>query len=71
MLLMSNGVKSEVKEVGVFMPKMTKIGSLGAGDVGFGKRGPWHGEHGAVAVTLGQLLGGQGPALLRGCSGDK
>ncbi len=35
MLLMSNGVKSEVKEVGVFMPKMTKIGVLGAGDVGY------------------------------------
>jgi len=33
MLLMSNNVKSEVKEVGVFMPKMTKIGSLGPGDV--------------------------------------
>ena len=35
MMLMSNGVKSEIKEVGVFMPKMTKIGSLGAGDVGY------------------------------------
>ncbi|MDO8544116.1 MAG: translation elongation factor 4 [Opitutaceae bacterium] len=35
MLLLSNGVKSEVKEVGVFMPKMTKIGALGAGDVGY------------------------------------
>jgi GTP-binding protein LepA len=35
MLLMSNGVKSEVKEVGVFMPKMVKIASLGAGDVGY------------------------------------
>ena len=35
MLLLSNDVKSEVKEVGVFMPKMTKIGSLGAGDVGY------------------------------------
>ncbi len=35
MLLMSNGVKSEVKEVGVFMPKMTKSGTLGAGDVGY------------------------------------
>jgi GTP-binding protein LepA len=35
MQLMSNGVKSEVKEVGVFMPKMTKIGSLGPGDVGY------------------------------------
>src|SRR5882757_979185 len=35
MLLMSNNVKSEVKEVGVFMPKMTKIGSLGPGDVGY------------------------------------
>jgi GTP-binding protein LepA len=35
MMLMSNGQKSEIKEVGVFMPKMTKIGSLGAGDVGY------------------------------------
>jgi GTP-binding protein LepA len=35
MLLMSNGVKSEVKEVGVFMPKMEKIAALGAGDVGY------------------------------------
>jgi GTP-binding protein LepA len=35
MLLMSNNVKSEVKEVGVFMPKMSKIGSLGPGDVGY------------------------------------
>ncbi|MBK8859119.1 MAG: elongation factor 4 [Opitutaceae bacterium] len=35
MLLLSNNVKSEVKEVGVFMPKMTKCASLGAGDVGY------------------------------------
>jgi len=35
MMLMSNGMKSEVKEVGVFMPKMTKIDALGAGDVGY------------------------------------
>ena len=35
MMLMSNGLKSEVKEVGVFMPKMEKIASLGAGDVGY------------------------------------
>ncbi len=35
MLLMSNGQKSEVKEVGVFMPKMEKIAALSAGDVGY------------------------------------
>jgi len=35
MLLMSNGVKSEVKEVGVFMPKMEKVATLGTGDVGY------------------------------------
>jgi GTP-binding protein LepA len=35
MMLMSNGIKSEVKEVGVFMPKMEKIAGLGAGDVGY------------------------------------
>jgi GTP-binding protein LepA len=35
MLLMSNGQKSEIKEVGVFTPKMTKMDTLGAGDVGY------------------------------------
>ena len=35
MLLMSNGVKSEVKEVGVFTPKMEKVQVLQAGDVGY------------------------------------
>jgi GTP-binding protein LepA len=35
MLLMSNGVKSEVKEVGVFTPKMEKVDVLKAGDVGY------------------------------------
>ena len=35
MMLMSTGQKAEEKEVGVFMPKMEKIASLGAGDVGY------------------------------------
>lgn len=35
MLLMSNNQKSEIKEVGVFTPKMTKVDLLGAGDVGY------------------------------------
>ena len=35
MLLMSNGVKSDVKEVGVFTPKMEKRDVLKAGDVGY------------------------------------
>ena len=35
MLLMSNSAKSEIKEVGVFMPKMEKRAHLGAGDVGY------------------------------------
>ncbi|MEI6463297.1 MAG: translation elongation factor 4 [Verrucomicrobiota bacterium] len=35
MMLMSTGQKAEVKEVGVFMPKMEKIASLGTGDVGY------------------------------------
>ncbi len=35
MLLMSNSAKSEIKEVGVFMPKMEKRAQLGAGDVGY------------------------------------
>jgi GTP-binding protein LepA len=35
MLLMSNGIKSEVKEVGVFTPKMEKTTVLKAGDVGY------------------------------------
>jgi len=35
MLLMSNGLKSEVKEVGVFTPKMEKADMLEAGDVGY------------------------------------
>ncbi len=35
MLLMSNGVKSEVKEVGIFTPKMLKVEMLSAGDVGY------------------------------------
>ncbi|MBS0632196.1 MAG: elongation factor 4 [Verrucomicrobia bacterium] len=35
MLLMSNNAKSEIKEVGVFSPKMEKRDVLGAGDVGY------------------------------------
>ena len=35
MLLMSNNQKSEIKEVGVFTPKMTKMATLDAGDVGY------------------------------------
>jgi GTP-binding protein LepA len=35
MMLMNTGQKAEVKEVGVFMPKMEKIAELGAGDVGY------------------------------------
>jgi GTP-binding protein LepA len=35
MILMSTGLKSEVKEVGVFRPKMDAIGVLGPGDVGY------------------------------------
>jgi GTP-binding protein LepA len=35
MLLMSNGAKSDVKEVGVFTPKMLKVEVLQAGDVGY------------------------------------
>ena len=32
---MSNNQKSEIKEVGVFTPKMTKVDVLGAGDGGY------------------------------------
>ncbi len=35
MLLMSSGLKSEVKEVGTFHPAMVKADELGAGDVGY------------------------------------
>ncbi len=35
MMLMSNGQKSEIKEVGVFMPKMTKSSLLEPGSVGY------------------------------------
>jgi GTP-binding protein LepA len=35
MLLLSTGQKSEIKEVGIFTPKMQKTASLGEGDVGY------------------------------------
>jgi len=35
MMLMGSGQKSEIKEVGVFRPKMAKVASLGPGDVGY------------------------------------
>jgi GTP-binding protein LepA len=35
MMLMSTGQRAEVKEVGVFTPKMEKAATLGAGDVGY------------------------------------
>ncbi|MSU70299.1 MAG: elongation factor 4 [Opitutaceae bacterium] len=35
MMLMSTGQRAEVKEVGVFTPKMEKAAVLGAGDVGY------------------------------------
>ncbi len=35
MLLMSTGQRAEIKEVGVFTPKMEKIANLGEGDVGY------------------------------------
>jgi GTP-binding protein LepA len=35
MQLMSTGLKSEIKEIGVFTPKMQKRDVLGAGDVGY------------------------------------
>jgi len=35
MMLMTNEQKSEVKEVGVFTPKMLKVDELGPGDVGY------------------------------------
>ena len=35
LMLMSTGLKSEVKEVGTFRPKMVKVDELGAGDVGY------------------------------------
>ncbi|RRJ94642.1 elongation factor 4 [Opitutaceae bacterium TAV4] len=35
MTLMSTNQRSEIKEVGVFTPKMTKLDSLSAGDVGY------------------------------------
>jgi GTP-binding protein LepA len=35
LMLMSTGQRAEIKEVGVFTPKMQKIDQLGAGDVGY------------------------------------
>ncbi|MDR2676216.1 MAG: translation elongation factor 4 [Opitutaceae bacterium] len=35
MMLMSTGQKSEIKEVGIFTPKMQKTATLGEGDVGY------------------------------------
>ncbi|HVW21166.1 MAG TPA: translation elongation factor 4 [Opitutaceae bacterium] len=35
MLLMSTGQRAEIKEVGIFTPKMEKAAVLGAGDVGY------------------------------------
>jgi GTP-binding protein LepA len=35
LMLMSTGQRAEIKEVGVFTPKMQKVDQLGAGDVGY------------------------------------
>ena len=35
LMLMSTGQRAEIKEVGVFTPKMQKVDLLGAGDVGY------------------------------------
>jgi GTP-binding protein LepA len=35
LMLMSTGQRAEIKEVGVFTPKMQKVDTLGAGDVGY------------------------------------